>query len=59
MWDWQLAIAERYNRQLIFDDLLLEDSIVFTMAKEDVAKILQKTNYNFIFQILNFSLISY
>lgn len=54
MWDWQLAIAEKYNRQQILDDLLLEDSMVFAMAKEDVAKILQKTNYSFTVQDLNF-----
>ena len=54
MWNWQLAIAERYSRQFILDDLLLEDSMVFTMAKEDVAKILQKTNYSFAVQKLNF-----
>lgn len=54
MWNWQLAIAEKYNRQFILDDLLLEDSMVFTMAKEDVAKILQKTNYSFAVQKLNF-----
>lgn len=54
MWNWQLAIAEKYSRQFILDDLLLEDSMVFTMAKEDVAKILQKTNYSFAVQKLNF-----
>lgn len=54
MWNWQLAIAEKHNRQFILDDLLLEDSMVFTMAKEDVAKILQKTNYSFAVKILNF-----
>ncbi len=54
MWNWQLAIAEKYNREFILDDLLLEDSMVFTMAKEDVARILQKTNYSFAVQKLNF-----
>ncbi|MFA6137396.1 MAG: hypothetical protein WC667_04845 [Sulfurimonas sp.] len=54
IWNWQETIAERFSRQAIFDDLLKEDSMVFTMAKEDVAKILQTTNYSFVYQKLSF-----
>jgi hypothetical protein len=51
-WSWQETISRNYTRQSIFDDMLKDESILFEMAKEDVAKILQKTNYKFIVQDL-------
>lgn len=49
-WSWQEVISRKYTRQSIFDDMLKDESILFDLAKEDVAKILQKTNYKFVVQ---------
>lgn len=54
MWCWQQAISTKLSREDIFNDMLMDNSIIFEMAKEDVAKILQKTNYNFIVQQLHY-----
>lgn len=54
MWCWQKTIAEKYTRENILDDVLQDNSMIFEMAKEDVAKILQKTNYNFVVQRLHY-----
>lgn len=54
MWNWQSAVANKYTRENIFTDMLKEESLLFDMAKEDVAKILQKTNYSYIVQKMDF-----
>ncbi|MFA6760282.1 MAG: hypothetical protein WCR69_04480 [Sulfuricurvum sp.] len=53
-WDWQSALASRYSAQDIFKDMASEDSLLFDLAKEDVAKILQKTNFRFVVQQMSF-----
>ena len=54
-WNWQEALSIKYSREEILKDLLKDQSLLFEMAKEDVAKILQKTNYNFIVRKLHYN----
>ncbi len=54
MWNWQEVAAQKYSREQIIDDMLKDDSLVFDMSKEDVIKILQKTNFNFVVRNMNF-----
>ena len=53
-WNWQEALSVKYSRDEILKDLLKDQSLLFELAKEDVAKILQKTNFSFAVQKLNF-----
>lgn len=53
-WCWQEALSIKYSREKLFDDMLNDSSLLFDLAKEDVAKILQKTNYKFIVQKMSF-----
>lgn len=54
-WNWQEALSIKYSREEILKDLLKEQSLLFEMAREDVAKILQKTNYNYIVRKLHYN----
>lgn len=54
MWNWQEAMAIKYKRDEILEDILKDSSLLLEMAKEDVAKILQKTPYSFVVQKLEF-----
>ena len=39
MWNWQEAMAIKYKRDEILEDILKDSSLFLEMAKEDVAKI--------------------
>lgn len=52
-WDWKESVA-RWTQEKIFDDLQKDESTIFIMAKDDVARILQKTNFKFVVQSLDF-----
>lgn len=53
-WNWQVSLADKYSRNSIFVDMMSDSSLLFDLAKEDVAKILQKTNYRFIVQNMHY-----
>ena len=53
-WCWQEALSIKYSREKLFDDMLNDSSLLIDLAKEDVAKILQKTNNKFIVQKMSF-----
>lgn len=54
VWDWKESVGT-WSTDRIFADLLkTEESTIFVLAKEDVAKILQKSNFSFTVQQMDF-----